>query len=54
MLFAQYLLLTIYYVLLAVVTAVMLYRGLLIVRYYRRPKGDEEPAGRFPEGRIMP
>jgi cellulose synthase/poly-beta-1,6-N-acetylglucosamine synthase-like glycosyltransferase len=45
--FAQVLLLTIYYVLLGVVSAVMLYRGLLIVRYYRRPRGDESPAARF-------
>jgi len=45
--FAQNLLLTIYYVLLGVVASVMLYRGFLILRYYRRPKGDEEPAGRF-------
>jgi len=51
--FAQHLLLTIYYALLAVVTAVMLYRGLLIWRYYRRPPGDEEPAGTFPEEPVV-
>jgi cellulose synthase/poly-beta-1,6-N-acetylglucosamine synthase-like glycosyltransferase len=45
--FAQNLLLAIYYALLGLVTAVMLYRGLLIVRYYKRPKGDEVPKDRF-------
>lgn len=51
--YAQNLLLTIYYALLAVVTAVMLYRGFLIVRYYRRPSGDESPAGRFPDEPVV-
>jgi cellulose synthase/poly-beta-1,6-N-acetylglucosamine synthase-like glycosyltransferase len=51
--FSQNLLLTIYYVLLGVVTAVMLYRALLIVRYYRMPKGDEEPKERFPEEPVV-
>jgi cellulose synthase/poly-beta-1,6-N-acetylglucosamine synthase-like glycosyltransferase len=51
--FAQNLLLTIYYALLTVVTAVMLYRGFLIVRYYRRPRGDEEPTERFPEEPVV-
>jgi len=51
--FAQNLLLTIYYVLLGVVASVMLYRGFLILRYYRRPKGDEEPAGRFGEEPVV-
>ena len=44
---AQHLLLAIYYLLLAVVLAVMLYRGFLIVRYYRRPRKDPEPKERF-------
>jgi cellulose synthase/poly-beta-1,6-N-acetylglucosamine synthase-like glycosyltransferase len=44
---AQDLLLTIYYLLLGVVLAVMCYRGFLIVRYYRRPRVDPAPAGRF-------
>ena len=51
--FAQTLLLTIYYALLALVAAVMLYRGLLIVRYYRRERGDEEPARRFDEEPVV-
>ena len=51
--FAQHLLLTIYYALLAVVTAVMLYRGFLILRYYRRPKGDESPERRFDEEPVV-
>jgi cellulose synthase/poly-beta-1,6-N-acetylglucosamine synthase-like glycosyltransferase len=46
--YAQNLLLAIYYLLLAVVVSVMLYRGLLIVRYYARPRKDEEPKERFP------
>lgn len=50
---AQTLLLTIYYVLLALVAAVMLYRGLLIVRYYMRPRGDEQPGSRFPEEPVV-
>ncbi len=50
---AQNLLLTIYYALLALVTSVMLYRGFLIVRYYRRPRGDEEPADRFGEEPVV-
>lgn len=45
--FAQILLLAVYYLLLAVVASVMLYRGLLIVRYYRCPRTDPEPAARF-------
>jgi cellulose synthase/poly-beta-1,6-N-acetylglucosamine synthase-like glycosyltransferase len=51
--FAQHLLLTIYYALLTLVAAVMLYRGLLILRYYRRPCGDDEPGGRFPEEPVV-
>lgn len=51
--FAQTLLLTIYYALLSLVAAVMLYRGLLIVRYYRRARGDEEPAARFDEEPVV-
>src|SRR5262245_28715289 len=34
---------------LAVVTAVMVYRGLLVLRYYRRPRRDETPVERFAE-----
>jgi cellulose synthase/poly-beta-1,6-N-acetylglucosamine synthase-like glycosyltransferase len=45
--FAQDLLLSIYYLLLGVVLAVMVYRGLLIVRYYRRPRVDPVPAARY-------
>jgi cellulose synthase/poly-beta-1,6-N-acetylglucosamine synthase-like glycosyltransferase len=44
---AQHLLLTLYYASLAVVASVMLYRGLLIVRYYARPRADEVPRERF-------
>lgn len=51
--FAQYLLLTIYYALLAVVASVMLYRGLLIVRYFMRPKGDETPVDTFAEEPVV-
>jgi glycosyltransferase involved in cell wall biosynthesis len=50
---AQTLLLTIYYALLALVAAVMLYRGLLILRYYRRPRGDEDPVARFEEEPVV-
>ncbi len=45
--FAQALLLTIYYALLGLVTAVMFYRSFLILRYYLHPKEDEEPLHRF-------
>jgi cellulose synthase/poly-beta-1,6-N-acetylglucosamine synthase-like glycosyltransferase len=45
--FAQYLLLTVYYAFLAVVTAVMTYRAFLILRYYRCAREDEEPGQRF-------
>jgi cellulose synthase/poly-beta-1,6-N-acetylglucosamine synthase-like glycosyltransferase len=51
--FAQQLLLTIYYALLAVVASVMLYRGFLILRYYLCPRGDEEPAARFDEEPVV-
>ncbi len=51
--FAQHLLLTIYYALLAIVAAVMLYRGYLIVRYFRHPKGDPTPDKRFPEEPVV-
>jgi cellulose synthase/poly-beta-1,6-N-acetylglucosamine synthase-like glycosyltransferase len=44
----QALLLTTYYAMLAVVTAVMAYRGLLVLRFYRRPRADETPRARFP------
>jgi len=47
--FAQHLLLTIYYALLAIVATVMLYRGYLIVRYFRHPKDDPRPGARFHE-----
>jgi cellulose synthase/poly-beta-1,6-N-acetylglucosamine synthase-like glycosyltransferase len=50
---AQHLLLVIYYVLLGLVSAVMLYRGLLIVRYFRRPRADETPAGAFGEEPVV-
>lgn len=43
MTFSQSLLLTLYYTLLTMVTIVMLYRSVLILRYWRRPKGDPEP-----------
>lgn len=51
--FAQSLLLTIYYVLLGLVSAVMFYRALLIPRYYLRRRGDDEPAARFPEPPVV-
>ncbi len=51
--FAQSLLLTIYYVLLGLVSAVMFYRALLIPRYYLRRRADDEPAGRFPEPPVV-
>ena len=51
--FAQSLLLTIYYTLLGIVSSVMLYRGFLILRYYRRPRGDEDPASRFPDEPVI-
>jgi cellulose synthase/poly-beta-1,6-N-acetylglucosamine synthase-like glycosyltransferase len=44
---AQHILLTLYYASLAVVASVMLYRALLIVRYYLRPRDDEAPRERF-------
>lgn len=45
--FAQSLLLTIYYALLGLVSAVMLYRAFLILRYLRQKRADDEPVGRF-------
>jgi len=51
--FAQILLLTIYYVLLGTVAAVMLYRGCLIVRYFLHGKEDEVPAARFGEEPVV-
>jgi cellulose synthase/poly-beta-1,6-N-acetylglucosamine synthase-like glycosyltransferase len=51
--FAQTLLLTIHYAMLGVLSAVMLYRALLIVRYYRRPRRDEEPGARFPSEPVV-
>jgi cellulose synthase/poly-beta-1,6-N-acetylglucosamine synthase-like glycosyltransferase len=45
--FAQQLLLVLYYLLLAVVGSVMVYRSLLIARYYAKPRKDEEPRERF-------
>ncbi len=47
MAFAQSLLLTIYYGLLGLVSAVMVYRAFLIVRYLRHPRGDPDPTSRF-------
>lgn len=44
---AQALLLTIYYLLLAVVTTVMLYRSMLLVRYFSKPRRDESPGQEF-------
>ncbi len=51
--FAQVLLLTIWYALLALVCVFMLYRALLIVRYARTPKHDEEPKGTFSEPPVV-
>ncbi len=45
--FSQVLLLALYYAMLAVVTAVMGYRALLIARYLRHPWKDELPKARF-------
>jgi cellulose synthase/poly-beta-1,6-N-acetylglucosamine synthase-like glycosyltransferase len=51
---AQNLLLTIYYALLAIVAAVMLYRGFLIPRYFlRKARGDEEPGDRFADEPVV-
>ncbi len=50
---SQVLLLTVYYAMLAVVGIVMLYRGLLVVRYYRRTRGDETPRARFDEPPVV-
>jgi cellulose synthase/poly-beta-1,6-N-acetylglucosamine synthase-like glycosyltransferase len=44
---AQNLLLAVYYLLLAIVAAVMFYRGLLIFRYYRSAREDEKPREPF-------
>ncbi len=49
----QVLLLVVYYAMLGVVATVMLYRGLLVFRYYRRPRCDEQPKGRFAEPPIV-
>ncbi|MDJ0973129.1 MAG: glycosyltransferase family 2 protein [Planctomycetota bacterium] len=51
--FAQTLLLTIYYGLLLLVSAVMLYRAALIFRYFLKPRGDEAPKGRFDEEPLV-
>jgi cellulose synthase/poly-beta-1,6-N-acetylglucosamine synthase-like glycosyltransferase len=51
--FAQHLLLAIYYLLLGIVAAVMLHRALLIVRYFRRPRGDEAAPARFPTEPVV-
>ncbi len=51
--FAQALLLTIYYALLGLVTAVMFYRSFLILRYYLHPKDDVEPKARFDEEPVV-
>jgi cellulose synthase/poly-beta-1,6-N-acetylglucosamine synthase-like glycosyltransferase len=51
--FSQVLLLVIYYLTLAVVTAVMGYRALLIVRYLRLPWKDETPVARFPTEPVV-
>lgn len=51
--FAQSLLLTIYYGLLGLVSAVMLYRAFLIVRYLRHPRGDPAPSTLFEEPPVV-
>lgn len=51
--FAQNLLLTVYYAFLAIVIAVMTYRALLILRYFRRDRRDRTPPGRFPEEPVV-
>lgn len=51
--FAQHLLLTVYYALLALVCVFMLYRALLIVRYFRRDRRDPEPRAAFPEPPVV-
>jgi len=43
----QLLLLILYYAMLAIVAAVMVYRALLVVRYYGRPGADAPPPSRF-------
>jgi cellulose synthase/poly-beta-1,6-N-acetylglucosamine synthase-like glycosyltransferase len=49
----QALLLAVYYAMLAVVAAVMVYRGLLVLRFYWRPRTDEVPARRFVEPPVV-
>jgi cellulose synthase/poly-beta-1,6-N-acetylglucosamine synthase-like glycosyltransferase len=51
--FAQSLLLTVYYALLALTCVFMLYRAVLIVRYFRRGRADPEPAARFDEEPVV-
>lgn len=51
--FAQYLLLTVYYAFLVIVIAVMTYRALLILRYWRCSRKDEEPVARFAEEPVV-
>jgi cellulose synthase/poly-beta-1,6-N-acetylglucosamine synthase-like glycosyltransferase len=43
----QALLLATYYAMLSVVAAIMVYRGLLVLRFYKRPRTDERPKARF-------
>jgi cellulose synthase/poly-beta-1,6-N-acetylglucosamine synthase-like glycosyltransferase len=50
---SQVLLLAVYYAMLAVVAAVMVYRALLVIRYFVRPGADESPRARFPEPPVV-
>jgi cellulose synthase/poly-beta-1,6-N-acetylglucosamine synthase-like glycosyltransferase len=49
----QILLLVVYYAMLCIVATVMLYRGLLVFRYYARPRHDEKPKSLFPEPPVV-
>ncbi len=49
----QILLLVIYYAMLGLVACVMIYRALLVLRYYLRERGDETPKARFDEPPVV-
>ena len=51
--FAQILLLVVYYAMLGLVACVMIYRALLVLRYYLRERGDEVPQALFDEPPVV-
>ncbi len=53
MTFSQILLLVVYYAMLGLVACVMIYRALLVLRYYLRERGDEVPKARFEEPPVV-